>query len=196
MTPRGGSDIRIDALLPAEMAAKAELTGVNKAGTDNLSLLLLALLAGAFIALGCLFYTTTIAGASATLPYGVVRLLGGVVFALGLVLAICAGAELFTSDNLIVMAWASGKVSTASMLRTWVIVYVGNFVGAGATAVFVYVSGQYPSATAWSVRRRSRSPPASWATPSCRTCVSASCATCWSAWRCGSRTARAPAATR
>ncbi|HSW22591.1 MAG TPA: formate/nitrite family transporter [Burkholderiaceae bacterium] len=143
MTPRGSSDIRIDALLPAEMAAKAELTGVTKAGTDNLSLLLLALLAGAFIALGGLFYTVTIAGASATLPYGVVRLLGGVVFSLGLVLAICAGAELFTSDNLIVMAWASGKVSTASMLRTWVIVYVGNFVGAGATAVFVYVSGQY-----------------------------------------------------
>ncbi|HET9208657.1 MAG TPA: formate/nitrite transporter family protein, partial [Burkholderiaceae bacterium] len=143
MTPRGGADIRIDALLPAEMAAKAEQIGVKRADIDNLSLFILALLAGAFVAFGALFFTTTIAGASQVMPFGAMRLMGGVAFALGLVLAICGGAALFTGDNLIVMAWASGKVSTASMLRTWVIVYAGNFVGAAATAVFVYVSGQY-----------------------------------------------------
>ena len=138
-----GTDIRIDALLPAEMAAKAEQIGVTRAGIDNLSLFVLALLAGAFVALGGLFFTTTIAGASATMPFGMMRLIGGVVFSLGLVLAICGGAALFTGDNLIVMAWASGKVSTASMLRTWMVVYAGNFVGAVATAVMVYLSGQY-----------------------------------------------------
>ena len=138
-----GTDIRIDALLPAEMAAKAEQIGVTRAGIDNLSLFVLALLAGAFVALGGLFFTTTIAGASATMPFGMMRLIGGVVFSLGLVLAICGGAALFTGDNLIVMAWASGKVSTASMLRTWLVVYAGNFVGAVATAVMVYLSGQY-----------------------------------------------------
>jgi formate/nitrite transporter len=138
-----GTDIRIDALLPAEMAAKAEQIGVTRAGIDNLSLFVLALLAGAFVALGGLFFTTTIAGASATMPFGMMRVVGGVVFSLGLVLAICGGAALFTGDNLIVMAWASGKVSTASMLRTWMVVYAGNFVGAVATAVMVYLSGQY-----------------------------------------------------
>ena len=132
-----GTDIRIDALLPAEMAAKAEQIGVTRAGIDNLSLFVLALLAGAFVALGGLFFTTTIAGASATMPFGMMRVVGGVVFSLGLVLAICGGAALFTGDNLIVMAWASGKVSTASMLRTWLVVSAGNFVGAVATAVMV-----------------------------------------------------------
>ncbi len=137
------SEIRLDALLPAEMAAKAEQIGVKKAHLDTISQFVLAFLAGAFIALGAMFATTVTAGAGDALPYGVTRLVGGLVFSLGLILVIVGGAELFTGNNLIVMAWADKQVSTALLLRNWVIVYLGNFAGALATAVLVFVSGQY-----------------------------------------------------
>jgi formate transporter len=133
----------VDALLPVEMAAKAEEIGVKKAGMEATRMFVLALLAGAFIALGAMFATTVAAGAGGSLPYGLVRLAAGVVFSLGLILVVVGGAELFTGNNLIVMAWANRKVRTALLLRNWAIVYVGNFAGAIATAVLVYVSGQY-----------------------------------------------------
>jgi len=132
----------LDALLPAEMASRAEQVGVKKAHMNPLSVFVLAILAGAFIALGAVFSTTVVAGTSA-LPYGVVRLLAGVVFSLGLILVVVGGAELFTGNNLIVMAWASGKVGTGLLLRNWAIVYAGNFVGALATAVLVFASRQF-----------------------------------------------------
>jgi len=71
------------------------------------------------------------------------RLAGGVAFSLGLILVVTAGAELFTGNNLIVMAWASRRVSTARLLRNWALVYAGNMAGALATAVLVWLSGQY-----------------------------------------------------
>jgi len=131
-----------DALLPAQMAAKAEGVGVTKAHLDAVSLFVLAILAGAFISLGAIFATTVSAG-TGDLAYGVVRLMAGVAFSLGLILVIVGGAELFTGNTLIVMAWASRKVSSALLLRNWVIVYAGNFVGALATAGVMFVSGQY-----------------------------------------------------
>jgi formate transporter FocA len=134
---------QLDSLLPAEMALKAEEIGVKKAQMDAARMFALAVLAGAFIALGAVFSTTVAAGAATAMPYGAVRLLAGVVFSLGLVLVIVGGAELFTGNNLIVMAWASRKVSTVLLLRNWAIVYAGNFVGAAATAVLVYLSGQF-----------------------------------------------------
>jgi formate transporter len=135
-------DLRFDALLPAEMAAQAERVGVRKANLDAVSTFALAVLAGAFIALGAIFATTVSAGGG-SLPFGVVRLLAGVTFSLGLILVIVGGAELFTGNTLIVMAWASGKVPTMRLLRNWVLVYAGNFVGAAVTAAVVFVSGQY-----------------------------------------------------
>jgi len=118
--------VRVDAFLPAEMAERAENVGVTKANLDFLTMLGLAILAGAFIALGGIFMTTVTTG-SAALPYGVGRLLGGLVFCLGLILVIVAGAELFTGNTLIVMAFMSGKVTLVKLLRNWVIVYLGNF---------------------------------------------------------------------
>jgi formate transporter len=132
-----------DALLPTAMAAKAEQVGVNKVNLETLNTFMLAVLAGAFIALGAVFATTVTSGAEGVLPYGVTKLLGGLVFCLGLILVVVAGAELFTGNNLIVMAWASGKVTTAKLLRNWIIVYVGNFVGSIATALLLFLSGQY-----------------------------------------------------
>jgi formate/nitrite transporter len=137
------NEVRIDALLPAEMARRAEYIGVSKAEAPALRTFVLAILAGAFIALGAIFATTISAGASAQLPYGVSKLLIGFVFCLGLILVIIGGAELFTGNNLIVMAWASRKVTTLGLLRNWGIVYVGNFVGAVGTAVMVLLSKQY-----------------------------------------------------
>ncbi len=136
------SEIRIDSLLPPEMARRAEMLGERKASLAFTPMFMLAVLAGAFIALGAVFATTVAAGSSA-LPYGVAKLLIGLVFCLGLILVVVAGAELFTGNNLIVMAWASGRISTRALLRNWGIVYLGNFVGSLGTALLVLLSRQY-----------------------------------------------------
>ena len=135
--------ITLDSLLPPEMAKKAENIGVNKVNLGPFRMLALAVLAGAFIAMGAVFMTTVTAGASGVLPFGIAKLVGGLAFCLGLILVVVAGAELFTGNNLIVMAWASRKVTTGKLLRNWVIVYVGNFVGAILTAYGMYLSGQF-----------------------------------------------------
>jgi formate/nitrite transporter len=137
------TEVSIDALLPQEMATRAEYLGERKAEMPLLTMFSLAILAGAFIGLGAMFATTTAAGTAGVLPYGIVRVLTGFVFCLGLVLVIVGGAELFTGNNLIVMAWASGKVSSASLMRNWTIVYIGNFIGSIATAILVFASKQY-----------------------------------------------------
>ena len=137
------SEIRIDALLPSEMAKRAEYTGVRKAEAPLLTTFTLAILAGAFIALGAVFATTVAAETSGMWPYGFTKLLIGLAFCLGLVLVIVGGAELFTGNNLIVMAWASGKISMKALLRNWGIVYLGNFVGSFGTAILVFLSKQH-----------------------------------------------------
>jgi formate transporter len=137
------NEMRIDALLPPEMARRAEYIGVSKAEAPTLRTFVLAILAGAFISLGAIFATTISAGTSTDLPFGVTKLLIGFVFCLGLILVIIGGAELFTGNNLIVMAWASRKVTTLGLLRNWGIVYVGNFIGAVGTALMVLLSRQY-----------------------------------------------------
>lgn len=137
------TEIRIDALLPPEMARRAEYIGVRKAEASILTMFALAVLAGAFIGLGAVFATTVAAGTGAAWPFGVSKLLTGLVFCLGLILVIVGGAELFTGNNLIVMAWASGKVTSRALLRNWIIVYLGNFVGSIGTAAMVFVSLQY-----------------------------------------------------
>ena len=136
-------EFRIDALLPAEMARRAEYIGERKSEAAALQTFALALMAGAFIAFGAIFATTIATGASGVLSYGVTKLLVGFVFCLGLVLVIVGGAELFTGNNLIVMAWASGKVSTKALLRNWGIVYVGNFVGSLVIVGLLFASKQY-----------------------------------------------------
>jgi formate transporter FocA len=133
---------RFDSLLPPEMAARAEEVGRRKADLDAVTTFSLAVLAGAFIALGAIFATTVSAG-GAEAPYGIVRLLAGIAFSLGLILVVVGGAELFTGNTLIIMAWANRKVRTTSILRNWAIVYAGNLVGAVSTAAVVFVSGQY-----------------------------------------------------
>lgn len=135
--------IKIDALLPPQMAHRAEEIGTRKAEMAASTMFVLAVLAGAFIALGAIFATIVATGTGGILPYGITKLLIGLVFCLGLILVVIAGAELFTGNNLIVMAWANGKVTTQQLLRNWGIVYAGNFAGSLATAIIMLVSKQY-----------------------------------------------------
>ena len=128
--------------MPATMAVRAEESGIKRASTDPTTLFVLSVLAGAFISFGAIFATTVSAG-TAGLPYGVVRLLSGLVFSTGLLMVIIGGAELFTGSNIIVMAWASRKVTTRALLLNWVISFAGNFVGAIATAALMFYTTQY-----------------------------------------------------
>lgn len=131
----------IDALMPAEMAEKAEAVGVRKASMGTLQTLALGVLAGAFIAMGAVFSLTVMADAQ--LSFGWQRLLGGLVFSVGLIMVVIGGAELFTGNTLIVMAVANRKLGIARLLRNWGLVYVGNLAGAAATAVLVYLAGHW-----------------------------------------------------
>jgi len=133
--------VTFDAIMPASMAVRAEQSGIKRAATDPVTIFVLSILAGAFISFGALFATTVTAGTG--LSYGVGRLLTGLVFSAGLVMVIIAGAELFTGNNLIVMAWASGKIKTRALLLNWILSFTGNFVGAIATAILVFYSTQY-----------------------------------------------------
>lgn len=133
---------RIEAMLPLDMALACEAAGAAKAGRDAIALIVLGVLAGAFIALGALFMTVVVTGAG-ELPWGVGRLLAGVVFSLGLILVIVGGAELFTGDSLMIVACASRRITIRSLLRAWSLVYLGNIVGAMGTAALVFLSGQY-----------------------------------------------------
>ena len=132
-----------DAYPPPEIAARVCKLGLAKVSTAVPTMVALAVLAGAFISLGALFYTVTItAGAEGpTLPFGLLRLAGGVTFSLGLILVVVGGAELFTGNNLIAMAWAAGCVLTRQVVRNWIWVYLGNLLGACGTAVLVLLAG-------------------------------------------------------
>jgi formate transporter len=128
----------LQAYSPAEIKEAVEKVGVKKANFPFLVSFMLAIVAGGGIGLGAMYYT--IVASDPTLSFATVRVLGGLVFTLGLSLVLVGGAELFTGNNLIVMAWASGTVSTSTMLRNWVIVYIGNFIGALGLIVLVYYS--------------------------------------------------------
>ena len=127
-----------DAFSPPQIAEKVENVGVAKAHLRTLPTFMLGVLAGGFIGLGGLYFMLVMADAQ--LSFGVARVLGGTVFSLGLILVVVGGAELFTGNNLLVMAWADRKITTMEMLRNWAIVFVSNAVGAIGLAVVVYLS--------------------------------------------------------
>jgi len=128
-----------DAFSPQQNAERVQNVGVTKARLPLLSMLMLGMLAGAFIGLGAMYYTLVISDAQ--LSFAVGRVLGAVCFSLGLLLVVVAGAEIFTGNNLPAMAWADGKVTTVEVLRNWEVVCIANFIGAALLAVLVYLSG-------------------------------------------------------
>lgn len=128
-----------DAFSPDEIAEHVEQVGVKKAGLPFIKMGALGVLAGGFIGLGAMFFL--LVASDASLSFSIQRILGGLVFSLGLILVVVAGAELFTGNNLMVMAWVSRKITMARLLRNLVIVYFANFIGAAALAFVVEGSG-------------------------------------------------------
>lgn len=140
--PRPAPLAGIEGRLPPEIAAKAEADGVAKAGQDGITLLTLGVMGGAFIAFGAIFYNVAVTGAE-MLPFGLARVIAGLVFAVGLGLVLVGGAQIFTGDVLMVMACASGKLQAWPMLRAWGLVWVGNLAGALGTALLVLLAGHH-----------------------------------------------------
>lgn len=128
-----------DAFSPPEIAERVATVGVAKARLPLRSMVMLSILAGAFIGLGALYYV--IVASDPSLGFAQARVLGGLVFSLGLVLVVLAGAELFTGNNLLVMAWLDGRIRAVEMLRNWGVVFLGNLLGAAGLAGLVYLSG-------------------------------------------------------
>ncbi len=128
-----------DAYKPAEIAALIETAGVAKAALPMHRMATLALLAGAFIGFGSAFWCMAMAGADP--GFGPQRVLGGVVFSLGLILVVVGGAELFTGNALMVMAAVDRRITLGALLRNWGIVYLGNLVGAVGLAAAFGMSG-------------------------------------------------------
>ena len=131
-----------DPLPPSEIARACEAAGAAKAARDAVALLVLGVLAGAFIAFGAMFMTVVATGAG-DLPWGAGRLLAGLVFSLGLILVVVGGAELFTGDALMVVACASGRIAPGALVRAWSLVYLGNIAGAAGTAAMMFLAGQH-----------------------------------------------------
>ena len=128
----------LNAYSPADIKEAIEKVGVKKANLPFLASLMLAVIAGGSVGLGALYYTIIVSDPE--LSFAAARVMGGLAFSLGLVIVLVGGAELFTGNNLIVMAWASGDVSTRQMLRNWVIVYSGNLIGSIGLVGLVFLS--------------------------------------------------------
>lgn len=129
----------LDAYSPNNIARLVDELGIKKSNQKKYKLFVLGVLAGVFIAFGAMFYTLVVSDSQFTI--GITRMIGGVVFSVGLILVIVAGAELFTGNNLIVMAWASKNITTQQLLKNWSIVYIANFVGALLAVVAMHMSG-------------------------------------------------------
>jgi formate/nitrite transporter len=138
------NEVQFDAFPPPKMASRMEEAGVNKAKLNASTMFVLAILAGAFIGGGATFCTVVTTGLSAAgMGYGMIKLLGGLSFCLGLIAVVVAGAELFTGNNLIIMAFASGRITLIQLLRNWGIVYLGNLVGSILAASIMLLTKQY-----------------------------------------------------
>ena len=133
----------IEGRLPPEIAAQAESEGIAKAAQDSLTLLALGVLGGAFISFGAVFANVALTGAEAVIPFGLARVVAGLVFGLGLSLVLLGGAQIFTGDVLMVMAWASGRLAARRIVRAWALVWIGNLVGALGTAALVFLADHH-----------------------------------------------------
>ncbi len=129
----------LDAYKPPRIASLIETAGVAKANLPTAQMLVLAILAGVFIGFGAAAYTTVMTGVDP--GFGPARLMGGIVFSLGLILVIVGGAELFTGNALMIMAAVDRKTSIRQLLRNWTVVYIGNLIGAAGLAVAFGFSG-------------------------------------------------------
>lgn len=131
--------ISVDALSPAQTEAKAETLGISKGSMPAGRMFVAAMLAGAFIGFGAMFFCLFTSDSS--LPFAVQRAGGGACFCLGLVLVLCCGAELFTGNSLMVCSLFSKKIGAGQLARNWAIVWLGNLVGS-LVVVFLVCASQ------------------------------------------------------
>jgi len=134
-------ELRVDAYSPPEIAKRIAAVAEKKSGLDFFRMFVLAILAGVFIALGAEFYTLVVHDSG--LAFGLNNLIGGLVFCLGLILVVVAGAELFTGNTLIVMGFIEGRIRARQLLKGWGIVYLGNFAGSLAMVLLLYYTAQW-----------------------------------------------------
>ncbi|MFC0309060.1 formate transporter FocA [Gallibacterium trehalosifermentans] len=129
------------ALNPTEMTNLAENVAAYKAQKKPFLSFASGISAGACIALAFVFYTTTQTGLG-NVSWGLAKLVGGLVFSLGVIMVVILGTELFTSSTLTITAKVSGTITTTQMLRNWVVVYLGNFVGSLIIVALIWFAGQ------------------------------------------------------
>lgn len=129
----------MDALTPAEITAKAEEVGYKKATGKFSHTLVSGILAGMYIAFGAVFSITSISGLAWTVPFGIIKVIAGLAFSLGLILVMIAGAELFTGNALLVIAWLNKKISGLQMIKNLMLIWASNFIGALIVVGLVYV---------------------------------------------------------
>lgn len=123
-------------------AQVAELMLVGMTGKSKLPLVkmfLLGILAGAFIAFGA--EASSLAAHNVT-QVGIQRLIMGCVFPVGLIMVVLLGTELFTGNCMMVAAVADNRVKLAMLLRNWIVVYLGNLIGAALIVLLVSATGQ------------------------------------------------------
>lgn len=137
--------ISFDAFSPKDIAARVQKAGVAKANLNVITMFALAVLAGSFIGLGAEFCTLAITGID--IGFGLTKVLGGLVFSLGLILVVVAGAELFTGNNLLTIAWVSGKAPFSRVARNWVVVFLGNLAGSLAMAGLMFLTRQWSASS-------------------------------------------------
>ena len=113
--------------------------GLNKARSPMYRVLILSILAGAFIAFAAQGSNAAIHGIS---DIGLQKTLAGVLFATGLMMVVIAGAELFTGNSLIIISCVSGKTAWSEMFKNWSLVYAGNFIGSMIIVFLISQSGQ------------------------------------------------------
>lgn len=126
-------------LTPMEISKEYVEIGMTKARSPILRVLILSILAGAFIAFAAEGSNTAIHGIS---DIGLQKTLAGVLFATGLMMVVIAGAELFTGNTLIIISCVSGKTTWNEMLKNWSLVYGGNFIGSMIIVILISQSGQ------------------------------------------------------
>lgn len=126
---------------PPEIAKRYSKAGAAKTKLPLSKMLILSFFAGAFIAFGA--FGSQVASADAGTAASVGKLMGALVFPVGLLMVIMAGAELFTGNNLIIISVLDRKATLAGMLRNWVVVYMGNFLGSVFVAAMLTFSHAY-----------------------------------------------------
>ncbi|MHB8070812.1 MAG: formate/nitrite transporter family protein [Candidatus Cryosericum sp.] len=133
----------MDCLPPASIAEATVAAGQKKSSLSVAHLIILGMLAGAYIGFGAQLYSLVTSDLPQFVGFGLTRLIGGLSFSVGLVLVVLGGAELFTGNSLIAVAAFSGRVSWRSVARNWVWVYVANIAGSLLLALVLFGARQY-----------------------------------------------------